>query len=240
MALFLLLCILIYDIDAAKSKVESISIATTAGVTSSIASTISGKKLGQSGYAGNFNGDSYMDLVYGIPGKKARAVVMLGTSSGSFAQPNLKKLKSASSDSSGKVILGHDLDGFAGSVSGACDFNGDGIDDIILSAAEAKRVTETTVTTYKKKKAKTKTVKTTVDKVGQVYVVFGNSRLETLDLDETDTEYGDYGDGGKDEGSVWIIHGEVQKGYFGTSVSCAGDMNGFVYIYSTVFSYVCS
>lgn len=150
--------------------------------------------------AGDVNGDGIDDLVIGARGSDAAsqtdagtAHVIFGSNSGFGAQFAL----SALDGNNGFTIPGNQASGYLGrSVSVVGDINGDGLDDLIVSApynAAGDRIL-----------------------AGQVFAVFGTTGGfdATLDLCELD------GDNG------FVLNGIEEFDYAGTRTSGAGDING--------------
>jgi FG-GAP repeat/Tryptophan-rich Synechocystis species C-terminal domain len=117
--------------------------------------------------AGDINGDGIDDLIIGSTGadsngysNSGRSYVVFGSRNGFSANLNLSTLKGTN----GFLISGiTDDDNSGGSVSGAGDINGDGIDDLIIGADRANPHGSNS---------------------GQSYVVYGNAAPE-LDLNGT-------------------------------------------------------
>jgi hypothetical protein len=152
-----------------------------------------GGSLGSSiSSAGDINGDGINDVIVGAA-KASRSYVIFGDSSlGSKANLSVKNLDG----SNGFVIEGaRYTDGLGVSVSGAGDFNGDGIDDIIVGApsANSKSITN----------------------VGEGYVIFGRSGGFDASLDLEILE--------DTEGIVF--QGSEYQDHLGRSVSSIGDFN---------------
>ncbi|PZD73398.1 Bifunctional hemolysin/adenylate cyclase [Acaryochloris thomasi RCC1774] len=159
--------------------------------------------LDQSGrsvsHAGDVNGDGIDDFIIGAPFADSNAVssgesyVVFGRSGGFGSSFNLSTLDG----SNGFVINGTAPDDSAGrSVSSAGDINGDGIDDIIISAPFADPNNN--------------------DQAGESYVVFGRSTgfNSTLNLSALNGSNG------------FVISGIDEYDNSGRSVSSAGDING--------------
>ena len=150
--------------------------------------------------AGDVNNDGIDDLVIGATGVDPNgnsgagaSYVVFGSSSGFSASLDLSTLNG----SNGFVIQGFEAGGLLGySVSAVGDVNGDGIDDLIVSAPWSAPNGNS--------------------KAGAVYVVFGSNSGFSASLDLS-TLNGSNG---------FVINGINQGDYSGRSVSSAGDING--------------
>ncbi|QSJ20283.1 FG-GAP repeat protein [Nostoc sp. UHCC 0702] len=150
--------------------------------------------------AGDINGDGIDDLIIGAANaspngqpEAGESYVVFGSSSGFGASLNLSSLDG----SNGFVINGIDAgDNSGSSVSSAGDINGDGIDDLIIGAANASPNDQ--------------------PEAGESYVVFGSSSGfgASLNLSELDGSNG------------FVINGIDTRDFSGRSVSSAGDING--------------
>ena len=152
--------------------------------------------------AGDVNGDGVDDVIIGaffadpngVEGAGASYVVFGGAGAGG----NGALAVSALDGSNGFVINGiNDYDGSGGSVSNAGDFNGDGVEDIIISARRADP--------------------NGLNSAGESYVVFGGSNIGnggSLNLSDLDGING------------FVINGIDERDQAGRSVSNAGDING--------------
>ena len=152
--------------------------------------------------AGDVNGDGIDDVIIGAPGANQIGpnstgesyVVFGGSEVGSGGSLNLSTLDG----SNGFLINGVDQIGSSGvSVSGAGDFNGDGIDDVLIGAPFGNPYA--------------------ISASGQSYIVFGSSDVGSggsINLSDLDGVNG------------FAINGIVDFDRTGTSVSDAGDING--------------
>lgn len=155
--------------------------------------------------AGDFNGDGYSDVIIGADGADpngrrtagASYIVFGGVNVGNTGSINLSSL----SDTTGLVINGVQSSNRSGfSVSGAGDFNGDGLSDVIIGAPLAKG----------------SNANTSGFNAGESYIVFGSTNAGEQGVLELSTLDGDNGltvDGFRDEN-------------LGAAVSSAGDFNG--------------
>ncbi|MDZ4849497.1 MAG: YDG domain-containing protein [Pirellulaceae bacterium] len=150
--------------------------------------------------AGDLNGDGFNDMLIGAPDADASGNSLLnaGDSYIVFGGPSLP----ATIDLSSLGLLGitlfgataGDQNGF--SVSGAGDVNGDGYDDLIVSALDADALGDAKLS------------------AGESYVIFGGPSLpSTIDLASPPS-------------SAITIFGAEAGDKSGTSVSRAGDVNG--------------
>ena len=110
-----------------------------------------GSQLGTSLATGDVNNDSYSDLIVGSPGNST-VYVFLGTST--YTQPFIHDLSRSSADWTLRAKESEERFGFA---LDSADINGDGIDDILMSAPFAS--------------------KDGVKRVGKIYGVYGKSRI---------------------------------------------------------------
>ncbi len=149
---------------------------------------------------GDVNGDGIDDIIIGALfaspngiGVAGESYVVFGSSNGFAPSLDLSSLDG----SDGFIINGINFnDRSGGSVSGAGDINGDGIDDIIIGAnfADPNNISDT----------------------GESYIVFGNSNgfAPSLDLSSLDGSDG------------FTINGIDSNDQSGISVNGAGDING--------------
>ena len=152
--------------------------------------------------AGDINGDGIDDLIISAPNAsvndffsdEGEAYVVFGTTEGFDSELDLTSLNG----SNGFTIIGIDNDDrLGGSVSNAGDINGDGIDDLIISAPNAS-------------------VNDFFSDEGEAYVVFGTTEGFDSELDLTSLN----GSNG------FTIIGIDNDDRLGSSVSSAGDING--------------
>ncbi|VVH66708.1 Flagellar hook-length control protein FliK, partial [uncultured Gammaproteobacteria bacterium] len=170
---------------------------------------INGEVAGdQSGYsvssAGDVNGDGLDDLIVGAwradPSSKSSAgksYVVFGKANSSAI--NLSAIADASNPTGGFVINGETAGNYSGfSVSSAGDVNGDGLDDLIVSAWAADPSGKSDA--------------------GKSYVVFGKANSSAINLSAI-------ADASNPTGG-FVINGETAGDRSGFSVSSAGDVNG--------------
>ncbi len=160
----------------------------------------------RSGYsvsnAGDINGDGIDDLIIGAPSADPNGQESAGESYVVFGGANVGESGSLElselDGTNGFVINGIDeYDGSGSSVSNAGDINGDGIDDLIISASGADPNGK--------------------NDAGESYVVFGGTDVGesgSLELSELDGTNG------------FVINGIDEDDRSGLSVSNAGDVNG--------------
>ncbi|MDJ0649234.1 MAG: calcium-binding protein [Xenococcaceae cyanobacterium MO_188.B19] len=156
--------------------------------------------------AGDINGDGIDDLIIGAPyadtgyysySDQGEAYVVFGTSEGFDAELNLNTLNGTN----GFTISGLDqFDNLGRAVSSAGDFNGDGFDDLLVSAPNAGSNNP-----YGGSNGE-----------GEVYILFGSSDGFGADIDLNALD--------ADDG--FIIRGLDNFDNLGVSVSSAGDVNG--------------
>ncbi len=162
--------------------------------------------------AGDINDDGFADVIVGAsfadpPGRYSagRAYVVFGMDQGFPPEIELSSLTRAGGGdgSRGVVLNGIRGNDWAGTeVSAAGDVNGDGIDDVIVSAINA-----TNFGGYR---------------AGETYVVFGKSQRFPAELELASLLNAGGGDG--TEGFVMV--GIKDYGRSGFSISDAGDVNG--------------
>ncbi|MDJ0746877.1 MAG: calcium-binding protein [Xenococcaceae cyanobacterium MO_167.B27] len=152
--------------------------------------------------AGDVNGDGIDDLIIGAPyadpaysySSEGEAYVVFGSNEGFDESLDLNALDGTN----GFTISGIDpFDNLGSAVSSAGDFNGDGIDDLIIGVPFADEASS-------------------YSSEGEVYVLFGSSDNNEADIDLTALD--------NDDG--FIISGIDQNDNLGRSVSSAGDVNG--------------
>ena len=144
--------------------------------------------------AGDINDDGVDDVIIGASGAAESYVVFGSRDIGNGGSLNLSDLDGVNGFVVNGISLG-DRSGF--SVSGADDFNGDGVDDIIIGAYRGNS--------------------NNANGAGESYVVFGGRDVGTgglLNLSDLDGANG------------FVINGIAENDNFGRSVSGAGDING--------------
>ena len=165
---------------------------------------LNGNRYDQSGYsvsgAGDVNGDGFDDLIIGANladgpngSLSGASYVVFGKTDGVAVQLN------DIVDDAGFVINGVDAnDQSGGSVSGAGDINGDGLDDIIVGASFAAPNGSSS---------------------GASYVVFGKT-------DGVAVQLSDIADADENDNAGFVLNGANRRDTSGGSVSGAGDVNG--------------
>jgi hypothetical protein len=156
-------------------------------------------------HIGDLNGDGFEDIAVAAPalplmGLKGRIFVLFGRDTGFPDVFHLQDLESGDG-SEGVVFEGATVDDHVGyALGGACDFNGDGTDDLLIGAPGSDTVTD--------------------HNAGAVGIVFGRPAFPAdFLLANLLPENG--GDGS--EGVV--LTGVRELGGVGTAVDCAGDAN---------------
>lgn len=149
-------------------------------------------------HIGDFNGDGFSDFAIGAPGFAAltgRAYIV-------FGGPDLKsspllQLAGLPATSGGLIIDGEDLDDQFGEVAAAGDVNGDGLQDVLITA---KFATDDPLNT---------------PKAGKVYVVFGRAAPGIASIEDL-----------LDNAEALAYTGEATNNAFGYSASGDIDVNG--------------
>ena len=160
---------------------------------------------------GDVNGDGFDDVIIGAPARNAiydyndagkSYVVFGGSNVGSESSVQLFLLDG----SNGFKIPGIDSnDSFGFSVSGAGDFNNDGIDDLIISAPNADVDSN--------------------NSVGESYVIYGSSDGFPVELNDIGFD-ATFNLTNLDDTDGFIISGIDEEDFSGGSVNSAGDVNG--------------
>ncbi|GAB0056714.1 hypothetical protein SIID45300_01025 [Candidatus Magnetaquicoccaceae bacterium FCR-1] len=153
---------------------------------------------------GDINGDGIADVAIGVPYANSSATdagytyIMFGKTDG-FGSNALEMACSLGSSSGFRIAGGYANDRFPMSI-GHGDFNGDGIDDLLVGAPNA--------------------FAGNMIHGGKAYVLFGKDTALEGGFDETTSV--DTLNGGKGFG----INGTATNGYLGNAVASAGDFNG--------------
>ena len=160
------------------------------------ASTLGGSVSG----VGDFNGDGIADLLIGARNGAVSNTVRPGTVHVVYGQSggHSGTIDTAALGNSGFTIFGEAVnDDFGVSVSGAGDFNGDGLDDIIVGA-------------YLNDDGGTS--------AGEAYLIYGSTNSDRSDITGADLD--SLGTKG------FAIQGAAERDILGLSVSGGGDVNG--------------
>jgi hypothetical protein len=168
----------------------------------------------QSATSGDFNGDGINDLLIGSPDfylnnaqtiqeqrGAGAALTIYGKNGGvvnGYMNEQLEISYSNSDSSKGfKVYGAHAFDTLGSSLSSIGDFNGDGIDDMVIAASSSSR--------------------TNLTSSGEVYILFGAKEAREINVLDSYLQNSSKG---------FKIFGTTAQEQLGYSVSSAGDING--------------
>lgn len=159
---------------------------------SAISGPENGSRLGASVAAGDFNGDGFDDILVGAfradsPGRRDAGKVYIV-----FGSAELPRRVDTAVGEQDVTILGADASDLLGGAVGVGDFNGDGIDDILIGAALADGPGEET------------------DSAGEVYVLFGSPDLAgSYDLSEAPADVVIFGADARDRLGSAVSAGDI-------------------------------